>query len=516
MTTSKTPRAAIYLRYSSEMQDEATLETQRVECKTKAEQLGAVVIAEYSDEAQTGRADDREHFQRMIAAAKRGEFDLIIVRKYSRFARDVMASRVYKALLEKHGVKVISVHEPGGGDSPTERLMEGLIELLDEFYSKNLAQETKAGQITTIRRGFRAGGTAPYGYRNIRVPDQATGKTRTKMEIDPIEADAVKLIFQRYSDGKGLAAIALELNERGVKPRRAKAWSKSVLHYMLGWEVYRGILIYRATGKNNPDGWIRSAGGCPEIVDAQIWHTVQERRERNKKLGIIGRAQCANVPLSGVLVCGECGSAFHYSSEAFDSRYFRCAGRIKRGKTCPNTRSIPEAWLVGELRRLLQEQLFTPEALSKAFNAVALEAEAAAIERGPRIDAITKRIEHTEGQIQRLVEILSGDDAPRNAIMKKICELEERQEKFRAALAEEMAADDRAASLRLSKDDARQMAASLAALLDETDGAILRDVFHRLGVRVTIWPDHLKIETAPISEAVSARTCGIDGAQGGT
>ena len=107
------------------------------------------------DEAESGRTADRPQFQKMIAEARRASrpFQLILVWKYSRFARSREEAILFKSLLKTHGVRVVSITGPFE-DSPTGRLMEGTIEALDEFYSANQGQEVLRGMRESASRGF--------------------------------------------------------------------------------------------------------------------------------------------------------------------------------------------------------------------------------------------------------------------------------------------------------------------------------------------------------------------------
>jgi DNA invertase Pin-like site-specific DNA recombinase len=112
------------------------------------------------------RAETRGGFKAMIAAAQRvpRPFDIILVWKFSRFARNREDSAIYKSLLRRHGIEVTSVSEPVDRDSAIGVLIEGIIEIQDQFYSSRLAEEVRRGQREATLEGFSTGGRAPYGY----------------------------------------------------------------------------------------------------------------------------------------------------------------------------------------------------------------------------------------------------------------------------------------------------------------------------------------------------------------
>jgi DNA invertase Pin-like site-specific DNA recombinase len=165
-------KAAIYARVSSEKQAEKDLS---IPAQLKALRKYALdrdwdISAEYVDEAESAKSANRPAFQEMITAAKKKErpFDNILVWKLSRFARNREDSVIYKSLLRKRGISLISINEQID-DTASGRLLEGMIEVIDEFYSANLAQDTMRGMKENINRGFFNGGIVPFGYRKIKV-----------------------------------------------------------------------------------------------------------------------------------------------------------------------------------------------------------------------------------------------------------------------------------------------------------------------------------------------------------
>jgi DNA invertase Pin-like site-specific DNA recombinase len=173
----------------------------------------------------------------MIAAAKKHTFDVILVWKYSRFARNREDSILYKALLGRCGVDVISVNEQVD-QTPSGKLLEGIIESIDEFYSSNLAQDTLRGMKENAGRGFRNGGNVPIGYKAKRTKDG--GNERTTLEPDEARAPLVKHMFELFVQGLGTKEIAKQLNREGYSTATGKPWNKSSVHYVLTNEVYTG------------------------------------------------------------------------------------------------------------------------------------------------------------------------------------------------------------------------------------------------------------------------------------
>jgi len=172
-------KAVLYARVSSEKQAEKDLSipAQLKALRKHAESKGYDVVRDYVDEAESARTAHRPAFQEMIAASKSRikQFDVILVWKLSRFARNREDSIMYKSLLRKHGVQLVSINEQID-DTPTGKLFEGMIEVMDEFYSANLAQDTKRGMRESASRGYFSGGTPPIGYLIDRSEKGANGK----------------------------------------------------------------------------------------------------------------------------------------------------------------------------------------------------------------------------------------------------------------------------------------------------------------------------------------------------
>jgi len=217
---------ALYARVSSERQDtELSISAQLRALREYATRNGHQVVREFVDEAESGRTAVRPTFREVISMARRSSkpFEAILVWKYSRFARNREDSIVYKSLLRKHRVQVISITEPFE-DMPTGRLLEAIIESRDEFYSANLGQEVLRGMRESASRGFHVSSRMPYGYRRVKVKDGS--KECPTLEIHPEQAAVVARIFRESLSGAGLKEITRALNNDGIPSPRGKRWGK--------------------------------------------------------------------------------------------------------------------------------------------------------------------------------------------------------------------------------------------------------------------------------------------------
>ncbi|MBK7093481.1 MAG: recombinase family protein [bacterium] len=267
-------KAVLYARVSSEKQAEKDLSipAQLKALRKHAESKGYDVVRDYVDEAESARTAHRPAFQEMIAASKNRvkQFDVILVWKLSRFARNREDSIMYKSLLRKHGVQLVSINEQID-DTPTGKLFEGMIEVMDEFYSANLAQDTKRGMRESASRGYFSGGTPPIGYLIDRSEKGANGKGR--FVLDENYSGVIRRIFDMALSGKGAKEITKSLNSEGLKNNRGKAWNKNGVLYILGNELYTGTLIWGRKDKSQQP--IRREDNHPAIISMDQFAAVR-------------------------------------------------------------------------------------------------------------------------------------------------------------------------------------------------------------------------------------------------
>ena len=175
--------AALYARVSSDRQDvDLSVSAQLRALKDYAKANGYSVAREYVDEAASGRVADRPQFREMIEEGSQpnSPFREILVWKFSRFTRKREHAVAFKSMLRRKGIRVVSITEHAD-DSPTGKLMEAIIESVDEFYSENLAQDVVRGMREAALRGFFLASNAPFGYRRVKVSDGA--KERPTLEL---------------------------------------------------------------------------------------------------------------------------------------------------------------------------------------------------------------------------------------------------------------------------------------------------------------------------------------------
>ncbi len=330
-------KVAVYARVSSDKQDtDLSITAQLKNLREYAAKSGHDIVKEFVDEAESGRTAARPAFKDMISMARRPSkpIDAILVWKYSRFARSRQDSIVLKTLLRKQGVQVISITEPFE-DTPTGRLLEAMIESLDEFYSANLGQEIRRGMRESASRGFYMASKAPYGFLRIKVKDG--NKERPQLTPEPHEASVVARIFSEVCDGKGLKEIGKALEKEGVAGPGGKGWGKATLHKILTNEAYTGTLVW---GNSSTDIHkmppVRVEGAWPAIVSKDSFKCAQRILKQRSFSNMHPRRVSSNYLLSGIARCGHCGKAL-IGQEAKGGRfaYYVCGTLLKKGAgTC--------------------------------------------------------------------------------------------------------------------------------------------------------------------------------------
>ncbi len=335
--------AVIYARYSSYNQTERSIEGQIEDCMAYAERMGYQVIRSYIDRAKSGTsAEQRTDFQRMIADSSSKQFDTVLVWKFDRFARNRYDSATCKRLLRKNGVHVVSINEPIS-DDPNGILLEGLIESYAEYYCAELSHKVKRGIRVALEHGNYVGGIIPFGYR---VEDK-------KVLIDETEAEAVRMIFERYDAGDTVQSIADALNAHGLRPRLSPKFKSTSFTVILKNRKYIGE--YSANGCDYPDLY-------PPIVDRDLFDRVQRKINANKRAPGAGKAKVDYI-LQGKAYCGHCGAPLVGESGKSKTgavyHYYACAAK-KKLHTCKkkNERKQPLEFYIVERT---MNYILTPE-----------------------------------------------------------------------------------------------------------------------------------------------------------
>jgi len=332
-------RVAAYCRVSTDNDDQAnSFESQQRYFRQYIERNPDwELYAIFADEGISGtNTKKRKEFNRMIACAKNGDFDLIITKEISRFARNTLDSIFYTRDLKKHGVGVIFLNDNINTLDGDAELRLAIMSSIAQEESRKTSERVKWGQKRQMEQGV-VFGRSMLGY------DVKDGK----MTINEDGAKIVRLIFRKFVDeGKGTHVIARELQEEGINPMRVKEWSNTVILRVIRNEKYCGDLVQKKT--YTPDFLSHEKKynrGQEEFVILKDHHEPIISRELFDKANRIldakslsqeGKAKHSNrYPFSGKIKCGRCGASYvaRYRTRKDGSQYkaWRCFEGAKHG-----------------------------------------------------------------------------------------------------------------------------------------------------------------------------------------
>ena len=335
-------KAVIYARYSSDSQREESIEGQLRECTAFAEKNGITVLRHYIDRAYSAKTDNRPEFQNMIKDSGKRLFDIVIVWKLDRFARNRYDSARYKATLKKNGVKVVSATEIIS-EGAEGIILESVLEGYAEYYSADLSEKVVRGMTDNALKCKFNGGMMPIGY----VID-----AEQHFQIDPLTAPFVLEAFKRYDGGETISSIMNWLNEQGLTNTRGRKMTFNSVGHILHNRRYIGEFRYRDVIV--PDG-------IPAIVPQDLFDRVQEKLANNKKAPARHKAE-DDYLLTTKLFCGYCGA--YLCGESGTSRtgkvhhYYKCVS-VKKKRTECHKKPVRKEWIedlvVGETMKMVMD-----------------------------------------------------------------------------------------------------------------------------------------------------------------
>ena len=406
--------AVIYARYSSDNQREESIEGQIRECTAYAEKNGITIVKHYIDRAISAKTDNRPEFQQMIKDSDKKLFDIVLVWKLDRFARNRYDSARYKTQLKKNGVKLMSATEIIS-EGPEGIILESVLEGYAEYYSADLAEKVVRGQTENILKGRCNGGRGTFGY---------TLDSERKFHIDPLISPFVLESFKKYNEGSTMKEIRDWLNENGIKNPVGGAFTYNSVEHMLKNRRYIGELKFRDVVV--PDA-------IPPIIPLELFEDVQEKIAKNKKAPARRKAE-DDYLLTTKLFCGYCGALMFGESGTSRTgevhRYYKCA-TAKKHKGCKK-KTVRKQWLedlvVNQTMQLVKDDAAMESIIAKVMELQNKE--------NTNIPLYEKQLRDAESGIQNMLNAIQAGILT-SSTKERLEQLEETKRELEARIAEE-------------------------------------------------------------------------------
>jgi site-specific DNA recombinase len=431
-----TLRAALYMRVSTGRQAEHDLSIpdQRGQLKAWCSANGHHVVAEYIEAGASASDDRRESFQQMIERACDGEhaFDLIVVHSYSRFFREAFEQEFYVRKLAKNSVRVVSITQPVGDENePVHAMMRKVIALFDEYQSKENAKHVIRSMKENARQGFWNGATPPLGYRLIEA-EKRGAKIKKKLEVDPVEAETVRLIFNLYllGDGSsgalGVKEIVKWLNARGYRTRRCNSFGVGQLHKLLTNTVYIGRWkfnqISSKTRRRKGDDEVVEIT-VPGIIELDTFEHVQRQLHARSPKRRAPRITTGPILLTGLAVCATCSGGMTLRTGTSKGgqvyRYYTCSNCATKGKTACKGRSVPMGKLDALVTENLVERLFKPERIALILASLSSRRAEQAAALDGRIARLEREMIEADDKLKRLYRLVEDGLTDLDEVLKE-------------------------------------------------------------------------------------------------
>ena len=406
--------AVIYARYSSDNQREESIEGQIRECTAYAEKNGITVVKHYIDRAISAKTDNRPEFQQMIKDSEKRLFDIVLVWKLDRFARNRYDSAHYEYQLERNHVKLVSATEPIS-DSPAGIMVKSMLTGMAEYYSAELSEKVVRGMTENVLKGKYNGGTIPIGFK---VDEEKF------FQIDPLKAPFVVEAFRRYNEGATMKELMNWLNDSGVTTNRNQKFTYNSIQTLLTNRRYIGENRFKD---------IVMPDSIPVIIEKELFDSVQDKIAKNRRAPARHKAE-DDYLLTTKLFCGMCGAMMF--GECGTSRnknvhhYYKCAN-AKRTKTCKK-KTVRKEWLedlvVNETMKMIRDD----DSIQSIVDAVMILQE----QENTVLPLLEKQMKDIENGIENLLNAIQAGVLT-SSTKGRLEKLEAQQKELEIRIAEE-------------------------------------------------------------------------------
>lgn len=438
-------KVAIYARYSTDNQRDASIADQFRVCRAHAEKQGWQVVEEYSDHAISGSSLLRSGVQALIADALEGRFKVVLAEAMDRLSRDQEdIAGLYKRMAYAD-VRIVTLSE-----GEVSHLHVGLKGTMNALFLKDLADKTRRGLRGRVEMGKSGGGNA-YGYDVVKQFAPDGEPIRGDRTINPAEADVVRRIFRDYAAGKSPKSIATELNQEGIPAPSGGDWGFSTINGnakrgtgILNNEMYVGRLVWnRQRFIKDPDTGKRQARPNPEsewivqevpelrILEDDLWNAAKARQAAIKLKRADDGRQTENhfrdrrrpkYIFSGLTKCACCGGGYAMIS----ANLVGCSTARNKG-TCDNRTNIRRDRLEERVLNALRHHLMDPALFKEFCDEFTREMNRLRMEGRASIDAAQVELTKIERELEKIMDLYLKDAMPIDMVKERSTKLEARK-----------------------------------------------------------------------------------------
>ncbi len=439
-------RAAIYARYSSDLQSAHSIEDQVRLCRERIEQTGGTVSEVYTDAAISGASIvNRPAVRALMEDARAGQFDTLVAEALDRLSRDQEdIAAIYKRLTH-YGIRILTLSE-----GEVSELHIGLKGTMNALFLKDLAAKVRRGQRGRLEAGKAPGGLC-YGYRAAVKLDDRGNVLRGDREIIPEQAEIIRRIFTEFVAGSSARAIASGLNRDGIKSPRGGHWIASAINGsrkrksgILYNELYVGKMVYNRqtfrkdpdTGKriprlNPPSEWRIADHPRLRIINDDLWHRAQGIKADYKDKPFNAAVRTKHL-FSGIIKCGQCGGSY----TVYSKTRLKCTTARERGPAaCTNGHSVKIETVERRILSALEERLLSDEAFAHFVKTYRAERARLRAEEQAQRAGKEKELKQADARIRRIVTAI-GDGTDTPAMRVEIMDLDRRATALRAEMAQ--------------------------------------------------------------------------------
>ena len=447
-------KVAIYARYSSDNQRDASIADQFRMCRLHAEKQGWHIVEEYSDHAISGASLIRPGIQALMADVMSGRFDLILAEAMDRLSRDQEDIAGIFKRMSYADVKMFTLSE-----GEVTHLHVGLKGTMNALFLKDLADKTRRGQRGRVEAGKSGGGNA-YGYDVVKKFDANGEPIRGDRTINEFQAEVVRRIFRDYAAGKSAKTIAFALNKEGIPAPSGGDWGFSTINGnpkrgngILNNEMYIGKIVWNRqrfvkdpnTGKrqarpNPEEEWVIQETPELRILDDYLWNVVKARQEKNKiaqkengeaDLSRIYTRRRPKYLFSGLTKCSCCGGGY----SAISATLIGCATARNKG-TCNNRVNIRRDELESRVLNALRTKLVDPELFAHFCEVFTQEMNRLRMEGRAGIASAEAELAKVNRELEKILDLYLSDALSVDMVKERSKKLEARKTELEQFLAE--------------------------------------------------------------------------------